>query len=141
MLPFPGSSTAAELARLHLAADLIATIPPGPVVVLCDSRPALQLLSRPLHNVATTSLLRARLQTLEDAGHQIYLHWVPGHSGIEGNDLADALGKSAHTDGTGPSPRPEDCGLQAIPPALRPATQAGPSPPSEPPHRLHVDAL
>ncbi|XP_077501998.1 uncharacterized protein LOC144113008 [Amblyomma americanum] len=99
-LPFPGSSFAAELAGLHLAADLIATIPHGPVVVLCDSLPALQLLPRPLDNVATTSLLSARLQTLEAAGHQISLHWVPDHSGIEGNDLADALAKSAHTDGS-----------------------------------------
>ncbi|KAK8756974.1 hypothetical protein V5799_000326 [Amblyomma americanum] len=66
-LPFPRSSTAAELAGLHLAADLIVTIAPGPVAVLCGSRPALQLLSRPHENVATTSLLRARLQTLEDA--------------------------------------------------------------------------
>ncbi|XP_077498385.1 uncharacterized protein LOC144109431 [Amblyomma americanum] len=99
-LLFPDSSAAAELAGLHLAADLISTIPPGPVAVLCDSRPALQQLSRPHDNVVTTSLLRASLQTLEDAGHQISLHWVPGHSGIEGNDLADALAKSAHTDGS-----------------------------------------
>ncbi|KAK8780170.1 hypothetical protein V5799_018487, partial [Amblyomma americanum] len=60
----PGSSTAAELARLHLATDLIAAIPAGPVEVLCDSRPALQLLSRPHDNVATTSQLRARLHAL-----------------------------------------------------------------------------
>ncbi|XP_077506673.1 uncharacterized protein LOC144115915 [Amblyomma americanum] len=99
-LPFPGSSPAAELAGLHLAADLNATTPPGTVVVLCDSRPALQLLSRPLDNVAATSLLRDRLQTLEGAGHQISLHWLPGHSGIEGNDLADALARSFHTNGS-----------------------------------------
>ncbi|KAK8771887.1 hypothetical protein V5799_024869 [Amblyomma americanum] len=45
------------------------------------------------------------------------------------------------TDGTGPSLRPEDCGLQALPQALGPAAPAGPSPPPAPPHRLHVDAL
>ncbi|XP_077507959.1 uncharacterized protein LOC144119128 [Amblyomma americanum] len=152
-LPFPGTSSAAELAGLHLAADLIATIPPGSVVVLCDSWPALQLLSRPLDNVATT---------LEDAGHQISLHWVPGHSGIEGNDLADTLAKSAHTDGSPVSyavtqhdfARPLIMQMvralhsdrriarrQALPPALGPAAQAGLSPPPAPPHRLHVDAL
>ncbi|XP_077510497.1 uncharacterized protein LOC144121254 [Amblyomma americanum] len=70
-LPFPGSSTAAELAGLHLVADLIATIPSGPAC-----RPS------------------------TDAGHQIFLHLEPGHSGIEGNDLADTLAKSAHTDGS-----------------------------------------
>ncbi|XP_077492128.1 uncharacterized protein LOC144103186 [Amblyomma americanum] len=99
-LSFPGSSTAAELAGLHLAADLMAALPPGPVAVLCDSRSALQLLTRPHDAVATTSQLRARLHALEDAGHRITLHWVPGHSGIEGNYLADAAAKSAHADGS-----------------------------------------
>ncbi|KAK8787772.1 hypothetical protein V5799_022452 [Amblyomma americanum] len=98
-LPFPGSSTVAELARLHLAADLIAAIPHGPVTVLCDSRPALQLLSRPHDNVTSTSLLKALLQ-IGGCGPPDHTALGAGPLLIDGNDLADGLAKSAHTEGS-----------------------------------------
>ncbi|KAH7955657.1 hypothetical protein HPB52_002800 [Rhipicephalus sanguineus] len=48
--PFHASSTTAELAGLHLAADyLVATTPQLSVAILCDSRPALQARLVPSH--------------------------------------------------------------------------------------------
>nr|XP_050046349.1 uncharacterized protein LOC126543263 [Dermacentor andersoni] len=68
-LPFRASSTAAKLAGLHLAADLLAEDPPRkPVAVLSDSRPALQALTdRHRHGVAET-LLRAKISALSAVG-------------------------------------------------------------------------
>nr|XP_050038242.1 uncharacterized protein LOC126535404 [Dermacentor andersoni] len=61
-LPFRASSTAAELAGLHLAADLLAEdAPTKPVAVLSDSRPALQALSDHHRHGATETLLRAKI--------------------------------------------------------------------------------
>ncbi|XP_075545999.1 uncharacterized protein LOC142579529 [Dermacentor variabilis] len=64
-LHFRASSTAAELAGLHLAADLLAEDPPTkPVAVLSDSRPALQALSDHHRHGVTETLLRAKISAL-----------------------------------------------------------------------------
>ncbi|XP_075732809.1 uncharacterized protein LOC142775335 [Rhipicephalus microplus] len=73
-LPFSASSMAAELAGLHLVADLLAEdVPAQPVAVLCDSKAALQTL----------------------ANH----HRAHGESPA-GNEEADTLAKAAHQLGT-----------------------------------------
>ncbi|KAH6948700.1 hypothetical protein HPB50_025890 [Hyalomma asiaticum] len=61
-LPFHGSSTAAELAGLHLAADHLATtLPEQPVMVITDSRPALQVLQSPKRSGITVAVLHTKL--------------------------------------------------------------------------------
>uniref|UniRef100_L7LZH7 Putative tick transposon n=1 Tax=Rhipicephalus pulchellus TaxID=72859 RepID=L7LZH7_RHIPC len=96
-LPFHASSTAAELAGLHLAADyLAATTPQLPVAILCDSRPALQALLQPDQAGITVALLHAKLTAIRASGVRLSLHWLPSHVGIAGNEEADAAAKAAH---------------------------------------------
>lgn len=96
-IPFAASSTAAELAGLHLAADVLAEDPPRqPVAVLCDSKPALQSLINHRRSGLTGALLSSKFSALAAAGVTISFHWLPSHVGIAGNEEADTLAKTAH---------------------------------------------
>ncbi|XP_075550332.1 uncharacterized protein LOC142583730 [Dermacentor variabilis] len=96
-LPFRASSTAAELAGLHLAADLLAEDPPTkPVAALSDSRLALQALSDHHRHGVTETLLRAKISALSAVGVAVSFHWLPSHVGIAGNEEADVLAQAAH---------------------------------------------
>ncbi|XP_075732616.1 uncharacterized protein LOC142775159 [Rhipicephalus microplus] len=100
-LPFPASSTAAELAGLHLAVDLLAEdIPLEPATVLCDSKAALQTLANSRRARLTACLLTAKVRALTDAGASVSFYWLPSHVGITGNEKADTLAKAAHQPGT-----------------------------------------
>ncbi|XP_037560759.1 uncharacterized protein LOC119439255 [Dermacentor silvarum] len=96
-LPAHASSTAAEVAGLHLAVDLLTEEPPEtPAAIFCDSKAALLSLQRPERASLGVALLSTRLAALQDAGCPVSLHWIPAHVGIPGNEEADALAKSAH---------------------------------------------
>ncbi|XP_037520770.1 uncharacterized protein LOC119397417 [Rhipicephalus sanguineus] len=96
-LPFHSSSTAAELAGLHLAADHLATnLPELPVAIITDSRPTLQALLQPDQAGVTVALLHAKLTALRASGVHLSLHWLPSHVGIAGNEEADAAARAAH---------------------------------------------
>lgn len=100
-LPFPASSTHAELAGLHLAADLLlkqGTQARG-AIILTDSRSALLRL-RAADQPASSSgyverSLAAKLHAVEAQGCPLRLHWLPSHVNITGNEVADALAKGA----------------------------------------------
>ncbi|XP_037507057.1 uncharacterized protein LOC119383121 [Rhipicephalus sanguineus] len=99
-LPFPASSTAAELAGLHLAADLLAEdIPAVPIAVLCDSKAALQTLANHRRAGLTGNLLATKFRALAASGASVSFHWLPSHVGIAGNEEADRLAKAAHQPG------------------------------------------
>nr|XP_050041161.1 uncharacterized protein LOC126538348 [Dermacentor andersoni] len=98
-LPFAASSTAAELAGLHLAADLLAEhLPQQPVAVVCDSKPVLQALANLRRAGLTVVLLLAKLTALTTAGIPISFLWLPSHVGVAGNEEADTYAKAAHHD-------------------------------------------
>ncbi|XP_075535232.1 uncharacterized protein LOC142570786 [Dermacentor variabilis] len=93
------SSTAAELAGLHLAADLLAEhLPQQPVAVVCETKPALQALVKPRRAGLAVVLLLAKLTALATAGIPISFHWLPSHVGVAGNEEADTYAKAAHHD-------------------------------------------
>ncbi|KAK8781510.1 hypothetical protein V5799_017149 [Amblyomma americanum] len=122
-LRFPANSTAAELAGLHLAADLLLLLPgQQPAVILTDSRAALQLLRQHQPIQHTVGDLKARLMAIQDAGRPVSLQWLPSHVGITGNEAADQLAGAAHTNGSPVSSKVTQ--LDFARPALRQAVRA-----------------
>ncbi|XP_077519933.1 uncharacterized protein LOC144129709 [Amblyomma americanum] len=122
-LRFPANSTAAELAGLHLAADLLLLLPgQQPAVILNDSRAALQLLRQHQPRQHTVANLTARLMAIQDAGRPVSLQWLPSHVGITGNEAADKLAGAAHPNGSSVSSKVTQ--LDFARPALRQAVRA-----------------
>ena len=66
------------------------------IVILSDSRSALQALERPGRNRAgiITNCLQS-IHNLSAVGHKVSLCWIPSHVGIHGNELADCAAKHA----------------------------------------------
>ncbi|XP_050710063.1 uncharacterized protein LOC126994835 [Eriocheir sinensis] len=90
-LPDGSSSTQAELVALNRALGHAVEWGRGPVLVHCDSVPAIRSLYQdPLNdNVSLLTGIHARLQELGRAGRQVHLNWLPSHAGVVGNDAAD----------------------------------------------------
>ncbi|XP_077512224.1 uncharacterized protein LOC144123228 [Amblyomma americanum] len=100
-LPFSASSTTAEVAALHLAADHILETPDlSPAVVLSDSRAALATLQRADHTLPMYASLESKLRRVRNMCRDVSLQWLPSHVGIQGNEQADQLAKQAHADST-----------------------------------------
>lgn len=99
-LPFPASTTTAEIAGLHLAADLAADLRPPRVTIFCDSKAALQHLQQPHKHAPTVAALHAKLTHLASGGCEVCVQWVPTRVGIAGNEAADRLAKAAHSGDT-----------------------------------------
>ncbi|XP_077522992.1 uncharacterized protein LOC144133744 [Amblyomma americanum] len=95
------SSTTAQVAALHLAADLILETPDlSPAVVLSDSRAALTTLRRAHHTLPMYANLDNKQRQERALDRDVLLQWLPSHVGISGNEQADQLAKQAHADGT-----------------------------------------
>ncbi|XP_077541318.1 uncharacterized protein LOC144153571 [Haemaphysalis longicornis] len=103
---FPASSTTAELAGLHLAADLLLERAgqDSEALVLTDSRPALLRLreaDQPSSSCGyVETSLAAKLHAVASGGCHVQLQWLPSHMGMPGNEEADALAKGAHQQDT-----------------------------------------
>lgn len=91
------SSTATELAAVRAALLYISGRPARRWVILSDSRPALQLLNKPpdCRNQLVCDMNDIFSSAVRE-GHEIFLQWIPGHSGITGNKISDAVAREAH---------------------------------------------
>ncbi|XP_077506727.1 uncharacterized protein LOC144115959 [Amblyomma americanum] len=100
-LLFVASSTTAELAAIHLAADILNEHPGiKEAAIYTDSRAALQLLLRPFKGPPIARRLAWRLDELCTRGTRIRLTWAPAHVGVLGNEEADSLAKAERSPGT-----------------------------------------
>ena len=86
-------STTAEMSAILLALKHIMTLSilPQSIRLCTDSRSSLQTLSKGhFHQSSQTGFqIWEQISSLLVAGTNLFLVWVPGHSGLPGNDLAD----------------------------------------------------
>nr|XP_050030530.1 uncharacterized protein LOC126526717 [Dermacentor andersoni] len=99
-LYYRASSTTAELAGLHLAADFLEESPHiSSAAILCDSRSALQQLLLDERAPPLAQRLAVRLHALQGRCN-LRLQWIPSHVGVAGNETADQLARRAHDPST-----------------------------------------
>ena len=81
------------------------------VLVLSDSQSCLSALDSPPSFLLTASLFKvwSSISSLSSRSISVRLQWVPGHSLLPGNELADVLAKSAVTLPLPPSAPPSSC--------------------------------
>jgi ribonuclease HI len=67
--------------------------------IVSDSQSAIKAIANPSNKPGQAIVHRIldRVQAFRDRRIKIRLHWIPGHIGIEGNELADRLAKQAVT--------------------------------------------
>ena len=96
------SSMAAELKGIETALEhsLTSPIAREKINIFTDSLSALQALQKipPVDNVQIINRLVTLIQALKH--REIHFHWIPSHSGIFYNDIADRLAELAKTQGT-----------------------------------------
>ena len=95
------SIVAAELSAIHkctiwLKDHLIC----NKVVIFSDSQTSLYLLLQKIPKTYVYSLneIHKNLMYIKENGCEIHLQWIPGHTEIDGNNLADSLAKQGRND-------------------------------------------
>lgn len=92
----PGNSVyQAEVLAIKSAMDWYRQQPPTRVNILSDSYSAIQALGSHKQRNPLVQTLKAQIVKAHDEGCRISIHWVPAHTGIEGNEAADAEAKKA----------------------------------------------
>ncbi|KAM7314374.1 hypothetical protein ISCGN_004158 [Ixodes scapularis] len=95
-LQAPTSSTTAELVAIDKALQAAAQLSPHRMVLLTDSRCALQKLANAECADPATIAARQTLSFLLTHGSTVCFQWIPGHTGIKGNERAGSLAGEAH---------------------------------------------
>ena len=97
-LPSQTDVLTAELYALHQAIEHLHTShPKGKAVLYTDSLSSLHLLlsRHPSSSTALVHTIQRVLIRLTTEGWEITLQWIPSHTGIRGNEVADAAAKMA----------------------------------------------
>lgn len=87
---------AAELFAIKKALEYISSQKHGKWIVFTDSLSSLQLLSNDVKSYReTTDTIKQQLKSL-NISKIVLLHWIRGHSGIKGNEVADRVANLGH---------------------------------------------
>ena len=84
----------AEVCAILNCVQLLRTQQDQSIVICSDSQAALKALQSPKINSSLVADTVAKLQELS-VFNRVRLLWVPGHFGVESNEMADALAKRA----------------------------------------------
>lgn len=96
------SSFETELTAIRLAAQYVSEKElVGEVLICTDSLAAVTALKNRTHKGTD---VQETAKALNDTVQKLHIQWVPGHSGLEGNELADRAANAATTDATAPDP-------------------------------------
>ena len=94
-LPIDASIFSAEIGALQEALTLIKSSPETHFLILSDSLSCLKALKQ-LNPLDTRILcLKLHIHLLIQKGKDLVFAWIPSHTGIAGNELADSLAKEA----------------------------------------------
>jgi ribonuclease HI len=80
-----------EIYALQMACDYVTPMSPPKVIFLSDSQSLIEALTNPLITSRTVLRTAMALNTLAKQGTKVWIQWVRGHNGSDGNELADHM--------------------------------------------------
>jgi ribonuclease HI len=102
-LQSPSSVFSAEILAIKSALEHISNKPQGKYIISTDSMSSLMALESRKFSCRSHPFVLLTKQIyfeLQISGHDVALSWVPAHTGIPGNEIADEMAKNATINGT-----------------------------------------